>query len=221
MDSGKQLKKIIESLPEEVKLVAVSKFHEEAAIMSCYQEGQRVFGESRVQELITKEAHLPKDIAWHFIGHLQTNKVRFIAPFVDLIHSVDSLKVLKEIDKCAKNNDRVIRCLLQLHVAEEDTKFGLSKEGCREILESDAFAQMKHVKVVGVMCMATNTEQAQQVAQEFDRALEIFEWLKRSYFSEQSDFAIKSWGMSHDYGIAIEHGANLVRIGSSIFGARK
>ena len=203
-----------------VKLVAVSKTKPVDAILNIYNTGQRIFGENRVQELIEKEAQLPKDIEWHLIGHLQTNKVKYIAPFVQLIHSVDSLKLLKEINKQAAKNERIIDCLLQMHIAEEDTKFGLEQQEVIEILQSEVYQQMKNVRIVGLMGMATFTHNEDQVRQEFRQLKNTFTTLKEQFFKEEDAFKEISMGMSGDYQIAIDEGSTMVRIGSLIFGAR-
>jgi pyridoxal phosphate enzyme (YggS family) len=215
------LNKVYEQLkPKRVTLVAVSKTKPNEAILEMYNEGQRVFGENKVQELTAKYEALPKDIQWHAIGHLQTNKVKYIAPFVSVIHSIDSLKLLKEVNKRAKQNDRTIDCLLQMHIAEEDTKFGLNKEEVVALLESDSFKQFENVRIVGVMGMATFTDNEQQVRQEFKNLKAIFDNLKATYFTNQASFKEISMGMSGDYELAIEEGSTMVRIGSLLFGER-
>jgi len=219
MSIANSLKSIIAELPDNVTLVAISKTHPPEVVMEVYNAGQRVFGENKVQELVAKHEELPKDIEWHMVGHLQTNKVKYIAPFVHLIHSVDSLKLLKEINKQAKKADRQINCLLQVHIAEEDTKFGFSAAELKEMLDSDTFAQLSHVKVVGLMGMATFTDNTEQVRREFRSLSNLYADLKATYFSS-SDFSILSMGMSGDYSIAIQEGSTMVRIGSSIFGER-
>ena len=206
------LKEIAGSLPEGVKLVAVSKTKPVEAIVEAYEAGQRVFGENRVQELAEKYEVLPKDIEWHMIGHLQTNKVKYMAAFVSLIHGVESLKLLETIDKEGKKHDRVIPCLLQFYKASEETKFGLDMEEAKALLESNDYKQMKNVKIVGVMGMATNTDDEVQVRREFHHLKEIF--------AENPEFKELSMGMSGDYRIAVEEGSTMVRVGSSIFGAR-
>lgn len=199
-------------LADNVHLVAVSKTKPNDLILEAYEAGQRIFGENKVQELVEKEQSLPKDIEWHMIGHLQTNKVKYIAPFVSLIHAVDSIKLLEEINKRAKNNNRVIRCLLQLHIAKESSKFGLNKEGILEILES----KFSNVSIVGLMGMATFTSDEKQIREEFKYLKGFYDELKEQH----PGFSILSMGMSGDYDIAIEEGSNMVRIGSSIFGSR-
>lgn len=199
-------------LADNVHLVAVSKTKPNDLILEAYEAGQRIFGENKVQELVEKEQSLPNDIEWHMIGHLQTNKVKYIAPFVSLIHAVDSIKLLEEINKRAKNNNRVIRCLLQLHIAKESSKFGLNKEGILEILES----KFSNVSIVGLMGMATFTSDEKQIREEFKYLKGFYDELKEQH----PGFSILSMGMSGDYEIAIEEGSNMVRIGSSIFGSR-
>lgn len=211
---------IKDKLPEDVELIAVSKTKPAQQIQILYDLGQRKFGENKVQELVDKYEVLPKDIEWHLIGHLQTNKVKFIAPFVSLIHAVDSLKLLKEINKEAKKNNRIIECLLQFHIANEETKFGFSFEEAQELLESDDFITMENISIVGVMGMATFTENQEQVRDEFRTLNNYFSVLKSHYFKFNHHFKIISMGMSGDFKIAIEQGSNMVRIGSSIFGGR-
>ncbi len=215
-----EIRRITASLPATTSLVAVSKYHTESCIEEAYAAGQRIFGESHVQELHRKYAHLPKDIKWHFIGHLQTNKVKYIAPYVDMIHAVDSMKLLTEIDKQAKKCGRVISCLLQLHVALEETKFGFTPDECRTFATEGEWRNLSHVKICGLMCMASNTNDMQQVRTEFHQALELFRELKSGPFAAHPSFRECSWGMSHDYHIAIEEGSTLIRVGSSIFGER-
>jgi pyridoxal phosphate enzyme (YggS family) len=220
MTIGKNIEQIISSLPENVTLVAISKTKPNEDIMAAYEVGQRIFGENKVQELTQKYDELPKDIEWHFIGHLQTNKIKYIAPFVTLIHAVDSLKLLKAIEKEASKNDRVINVLLQFHIAEEETKFGLNLDEAEAILTSDELNSLKNVEICGVMGMATNTDDENQVKREFRNLKEIFDLLKEKYFSESSHFSELSMGMSGDYKIAVEEGSTMVRVGSNIFGVR-
>ncbi len=201
-------------------LVAVSKTQPNEKIMQAYQEGQRVFGENKVQDLCEKYQMLPNDIEWHFIGHLQTNKVKYIAPFVKLIHAVDSLKLLAEINKRAIQQERVINCLLQFHIANEASKFGLNLENAKIILESEAFKQLRNVEIVGVMGMATFTNDEEVIRTEFQNLKAIFTELKETFFIEQNSFSELSMGMSGDYEIALEEGSTMIRIGSKIFGAR-
>lgn len=214
------LQEVRKEIPAHVTLVAVSKTKPNDAILEAYEFGERIFGENRVQELADKWEALPKDIEWHMIGHLQSNKVKYIAPFVSLIHAVDKDKLLYEIDKEAKKNNRVIRVLLQFHIADEDTKFGLSLDEAEELLESERFRELKNIEVAGVMGMATFTEDENQVRKEFQTLKTMFDKLKSAYFSSTPSFKEISMGMSGDYRIAIEEGSTLVRIGSSIFGTR-
>ena len=204
-------------IPGTVTLVAVSKTQTISAIQEAYDFGQRVFGENKVQELVDKYALLPKDIKWHVIGHLQTNKVKYIAPFVALIHSVDSLKLLQEINKQALNNERTIDCLLQFHVAQEETKFGLSIEEAQGFLDSIDFALLKNVRIVGIMGMASFTSDSNKVRGEFKTLKSMFDHLKSDYFSTENSFKEISMGMSGDFQLAIEEGSTIVRVGSSIF----
>ena len=220
MSIANRLREVTDSLPQGVRLVAVSKFHPAEYVKEAYDAGQRVFGESREQELSRKVEELPKDIEWHFIGHLQTNKVKYIAPYISMIESVDSLKLLKEIEKQASKHDRVVKVLLELHLAEEDTKSGLSLDACRELLEAGEWREMKHVQICGIMMMASNTDDEQQIAQEFDEAAQFFDEIKARYFADDDAFCERSWGMSHDYHIAVKHGSTMVRVGTTIFGPR-
>lgn len=214
------LKKIKSTLPENVKLVAVSKTRSINEIIEIYNTGHRVFGENRVQEIVVKQASLPADIQWHLIGHLQTNKVKYIAPFISLIESVDSFKLLVEINKQASKFNRLIDCLLQFHIASEETKFGLSYEEAEEILESPVFASLKNIRITGVMGMATLTENQNLIRSEFSELKKYFNYLKMKYFENDRFFKEISMGMSDDYPIAIEEGSTMVRVGSSIFGSR-
>ena len=214
------LREVLDNLPAGVNLVAISKFHPNEYIEAAYAEGQRIFGESHEQELARKVESLPKDIEWHFIGHLQTNKVKYIAPYISMIESVDSLKLMKEINKQAAKHDRVVKVLLELHIAEEDTKSGFSFDDCRELLESGEWRTMEHVQICGIMMMASNTDDEQQIAQEFDAAYAFFKEVKEKYFADDDAFCERSWGMSHDYRIAVKHGSNMVRVGTTIFGPR-
>lgn len=220
MDIGKNIAEIQQSLPEGVKLVAVSKKKSPEIIMEAYNAGHKIFGENKAQELIQKQEALPEDIEWHFIGHLQTNKAKYLAPFVSMIHSIDSFKILKTVNKEAKKNNRIIPCLLQFHIAQESTKFGLSEEEAYEILDSDEYKALKNVSIAGVMGMATFTDDEQQVRNEFRFLKKIFEKLKKEYFPRKKGFKEISMGMSDDYLIAVEEGSTIVRVGSKIFGAR-
>ena len=208
--------KIKSELPSHVTLVAVSKTKPNELINQAYLAGQIDFGENYVQELIDKHQELPKDIRWHFIGHLQTNKVKLIAPFVNLIHGVDSLKLLEEINKQAQKNNRIINCLLQIYIAQEDSKFGLSFEECKELLQSNSYLNLKNICVVGFMAMASNTDNNEQIKKEFLSLKKFHE----SMVTVQLPLNILSFGMSSDYQLAIECGSNMIRIGSSIFGDR-
>ncbi len=208
------------SLPAGVRLVAVSKFKPAEDISALYQHGQRVFGENHAQEMKAKHEILPQDIEWHFIGHLQTNKVKYIAPYVSMIHSIDSFDLLKEVNKHAAKHNRVIPCLLQFHIASEETKFGFSQAECEEMLQSADFQELKNVKIHGVMGMATFTDDQEQVHREFHHLHQIFDELKTHFFSQNPDFKELSMGMTEDYPIAIQEGSTLIRIGSAIFGPR-
>lgn len=215
-----QIQRFLKDIPVNITLVAVSKTKPNEDILEAYHAGHKVFGENKVQELVAKAAELPKDIEWHYIGHLQRNKVKYIAPFVQLIHGVDSLKLLKEINKQARKLEREIPCLLQFHIASEDTKFGLDMEEAKELLNQFAANDFKNVKICGVMGMATYTENTDQIKKEFSQLKAYFDELKTSYFPEAPHFKEISMGMSGDYQIAIEEGSTMIRIGSSIFGLR-
>lgn len=221
MSIKENLEQIFTTIPNHVKLVAVSKFKPNEAILEAYETGQRSFGENKVQELKQKFEDLPKDIEWHFIGHLQTNKVKYIAPFVSLIHSADSYKLLQAIDKEGSKNNRIINCLLQFHIATEETKFGLSLDEAQEFLANEEFQKMKHISIVGVMGMATFTDDEKQIVHEFKSLKFIFEELKSKFFASKPDFKEISMGMSDDYKFAIEQGSTIIRIGSNIFGSRQ
>jgi len=214
------LEEIRSSLPARTVLIAVSKTHPIERIREAYEAGQRDFGENKVQELVEKYEALPKDIRWHMIGHLQSNKVKYIAPFVHLIHGVDSFNLLKEINKQGIKNERQISCLLQFHIAQEDTKFGLSLEEAKALLAGPEFSLLSHVRICGVMGMATFTENTAQIRQEFQNLHAIYQLLKSSYFSSNAEFKEISMGMSDDYPIAMEEGSTLIRVGSKIFGKR-
>ena len=221
MDSkSTNLQHVLDTLPDGVQLIAVSKTKPIEAVMELYNAGQRHFGENRVQELVDKYDVLPKDIQWHLIGHLQTNKVKYIAPFVSMIHSIDSFKLLKEVNKQAGKHNRVVDCLLQFHVAEESSKFGLDIRRAREILLDKSFVDMKHVRICGVMGMATFTEDENQIKKEFSELYRIFSDLKWEFFSIADHFKEVSMGMSGDYKMAIDEGSTMVRIGSLLFGPR-
>ena len=217
---GERIKEIENELPAGVRLVAVSKFHPAEAIEEAYRAGQRIFGESKVQEMTAKHESLPKDIEWHFIGHLQTNKVKYIAPYVSLIHGIDSFKLLAEVDKQAAKAGRTVSCLLQLHIAREETKFGFSFDECREMLAEGRWRELKHVRLCGLMGMATNTDNAAQIREEFRSLSDFFREVKSAWFADDDAFRELSMGMSHDYHEAIAEGSTLVRVGSKIFGER-
>jgi len=214
------LNEIKKQLPEHVTLVAVSKTKPGEMIMEAYESGQRIFGENKVQELVDKAESLPEDIEWHMIGHLQRNKVKYIAPFVALIHGVDSLRLLRAINKEGVKNDRVIPCLLQMHIASEETKFGLDEAEAIELLESDDFRSFANVEIKGLMGMATYTDDKSRIASEFGSLKKTFDTLKEKYFQDYAGFSVLSMGMSGDYEIAVAEGSNMVRIGSSVFGVR-
>lgn len=220
MNIAENIISIKKKLPEKVRLVAVSKTKPNEDILEAYNAGHKIFGENKVQDLVGKYEQLPKDIEWHFIGHPQTNKVKYIAPFIGLIHGVDSIKLLKIINKEAKKNNRKIRCLLQFHIAEEKTKFGLTLEEARGVLVSPEFKSLTNVIVSGVMGMATYTENEEQIRNEFKMLKLIFNTLKNEYFSSVKNFSEISMGMSDDYPIAVEEGSTLIRVGSKIFGER-
>ena len=211
---------VASSIPEGVKLVAVSKFHPKEHIIAAYEEGQRIFGESHEQELSKKVKELPADIQWHFIGHLQTNKVKYIAPYISMIEAVDSMKLLKEIEKQAAKNNRVINVLLELHIAEEETKYGLTLADCRNLLAEGEWREMNHVRICGLMMMASNVDNEEQIKQEFMTAAGFFDEIKRDFFANDDYFCERSWGMSHDYLIACECRSTMVRVGTRIFGER-
>jgi len=217
-DNIKSLKKETDII--KVTLIAVSKTKSPEEIMEAYHAGQRLFGENMVQELVEKHEQLPKDIQWHLIGHLQSNKVKYIAPFISMIQSVDSLKLLQEIDKQAQKNNRVIDCLLQVYIADEETKYGLGFDELIELLRSEEFSALKHIRIRGLMGIATNTDNAKQIKDEFYELRTFFDGIKQSYFRKENTFDTLSMGMSSDYKIAIEQGSNMVRLGGTIFGER-
>ena len=214
------LHQVLEQLPEGVRLVAISKYHPNEYIMAAYEEGQRLFGESHEQELRLKHESLPKDICWHFIGHLQTNKVKYIAPYVSMIEAVDSLKLLREIDKQATRYERVIDVLLELHIAEEETKYGLTPDACRQLLEGGEWRSRQHVRICGLMMMASYVDDENQIRSEFREAKQLFDEIKECYFTDAPWFCECSWGMSHDFPIAVQEGSTMVRVGTTIFGPR-
>lgn len=219
-DVKKNLHQVLDNLPAGVRLVAISKYHPNEYILAAYEEGQRVFGESHEQELRQKVPALPKDIEWHFIGHLQTNKVKYIAPYITMVEAVDSLKLLKEIDKQAAKHNRTIKCLLELHIAEESTKYGLTLEACRQLLADGEWRQLQHVQICGLMMMASFTDDMEQVRREMMVAADFFDEVKEKYFADDPAFCERSWGMSDDYPVAVECRSTMVRIGTTIFGPR-
>jgi pyridoxal phosphate enzyme (YggS family) len=211
---------IIRTIPPHVRLIAVSKTHPVEKIMELYRAGHRLFGENKVQELVAKYIALPKDIEWHMIGHLQTNKVKYIAPFIAMIHSVDSEKLLDVIEKEATKHNRSIPCLLQVHIAREETKFGFSPNELITFLETANWQKYQHITFSGLMGMATYTDNTQQIRDEFRMLAQLFAQVKEKFFNQQPQFNTLSMGMSNDYPIAIEEGSNMIRIGSLIFGER-
>ena len=214
---GDRIKAVRATLPQGVTLIAVSKYHPTEAIEAAYAAGQRDFGESKAQDLTAKYEALPKDIKWHFIGHLQTNKVKYIAPFVHLIHSIDSYKLLCEVNKQGAKAGRKVPCLLQIHIAQEETKFGYTPQECKEMLAQGEWQKLDNVELCGIMCMASNTDNTAQIHSEFSQAQKLFNEIKESYFAKNERFCIISAGMSDDHPIAIEHGSTHIRLGSSIF----
>lgn len=220
MSIKNNLLEIKATLPDNVTLVAVSKTKPVSDLMEAYEAGQRVFGENKIQEMAEKFEQMPKDIEWHMIGHVQTNKVKFMASFVSLVHGVDSLRLLEEINKQALKNNRIIDCLLQVHIAEEETKFGLSESELNELLQSEAFSQLKNIKIKGLMGMATFTDNQNQIEKEFKHLKSVFDRLAQTQKTDNYEMKILSMGMSGDYQLAIECGSTMVRIGSSIFGTR-
>ena len=217
---ARNLKQVLANLPEGVRLVAVSKFHPVEMLREAYDVGQRVFGENHVQELQQKVGQMPKDVEWHLIGHLQTNKVKYIVPYISMIESVDSLKLLQEINKQAAKCDRVVNVLLELHIAEEETKYGLTFDACRELLASGEWRELKNVKICGLMMMASFVDDDQQIRSEMLSAADFFDEVKAQYFADDDAFCERSWGMSHDYLIAVECRSTMVRVGTTIFGER-
>ena len=220
MNIADNLQQVLNELPEGVRLVAVSKFHPNEAIEEAYRSGQRVFGESKVQEMTAKYESLPKDIEWHFIGHLQTNKIKYIVPYVALIHGIDSYKLLVEVNKQAEKAGKVVNCLLQLHIAEEETKFGFSFDECRDMLAESEWKTLSNIQLCGLMGMATNTDDNEQIKKEFCSLSSFFKEVKDSWFADTEAFRELSMGMSHDYHQAIAAGSTLIRVGSKIFGDR-
>lgn len=219
-DVKTNLHEVIDHLPQGVRLVAISKYHPNEYIEAAYAEGQRVFGESHEQELRQKHQTLPSDIEWHFIGHLQTNKVKYIAPYVSMIEAVDSLKLLREINKQAEKCGRVMKVLLELHIAEEATKYGLTLDACRELLAGGEWREMNNVKICGLMMMASFVEDQEQIRREMTIARDFFDEVKSAYFADDEAFCERSWGMSDDYPIALETGTTMIRVGTKIFGPR-
>lgn len=221
MNITENITRLKASLPAGVTLVAVSKFHPVEALQEAYNAGQRVFGESRAQELTAKQKVLPSDIEWHFIGPLQSNKVKDIAPFIHTIHSIDSLKLLQEVNKQADKHDRIIRVLLEIHIAQEEAKHGFSPDECRELLYNLLPEALPYIRICGLMGMATNTDDTSLIKNEFHNIHELFTELKNSVFKGDEYFCELSMGMSHDYPIAIREGSTMIRIGTSIFGERE
>lgn len=221
MRIAENIRQMKASLPAGVTLVAVSKFHPVEALREAYDAGQRVFGESRAQELVAKRKALPEDIEWHFIGPLQSNKVKDIVPFVRLIHSIDSRKLLEEVDKQARKHDRVVDVLLEIHVAREESKHGFTPEECEALLGDEAVARLEHVRVRGLMAMASLTDDERRIREEFRTVRELFEKLRDGVCRDNVGFTVLSMGMSHDYPIAIEEGSTMIRVGTHIFGERE
>ena len=220
MSIQENIRSVLSTLPDGVRLVAVSKYHPVEAIREAYDGGQRIFAESKVQEMTAKHDQLPADIEWHFIGHLQTNKVKYIAPYVSLIHGVDSYKLLLEINRQGQRVGRIIPCLLQIHVAQEETKFGFSPEECLQMLALGEWSTLPYVSIRGIMGMASNTDDMEQVRREFSTLSNFFSQVREKYFSDRENFSELSMGMSDDYPIAVREGSTLVRVGSRIFGDR-
>lgn len=221
MSIAQNINELKRSLPADVTLVAVSKFHPVKALEEAYAAGQRIFGESRAQEVASKQKTLPRDIEWHFIGPLQSNKVKDIAPFIHTIHSIDSLKLLQEVDKQAAKHNRIIRVLLEVHVAEEESKHGFSPDECRNLLREGQTAPYLNIQIGGLMGMATNTDDTALIQREFSTLKSLFSELKANYFNENEHFNVLSMGMSHDYPLAIHEGSTMVRVGTRIFGERE
>lgn len=214
---AERIKAMSAALPEGVTLIAVSKYHPVEAIKAAYDAGHREFGESKAQDLVIKHQELPDDIRWHFIGHLQSNKIKYIAPFIHLIHSIDTFRLLQEVDKQGAKTGRRIPCLLQIHIAQEETKFGFTPQECMTMLEEGQWQSLQNVEIRGLMCMASNTEDKEQIASEFSSVQQLFKVIKERFFTGNDRFSILSAGMSDDYPIAIEHGSTHIRIGSGIF----
>lgn len=221
MSVAEQITRLQKELPEGISLLAISKYQPIEAIQEAYDAGQRMFGENHIQEMAAKAAALPKDIQWHFTGHVQTNKIKYMAPFVSLVHAVDSFRLLREIDKHAAKHERRIDCLLQIHIAQEDTKYGLTVDECRQLLANEPWRELEHVRITGLMAMGSNTDDMEQVRHEFRQIKGLFDELKEKHFANEPSFSQLSEGMTDDYPIAIEEGSTIVRIGSMIFGERK
>ena len=217
---AENLNLIRSDIPKEITLVAVSKTKPVSLLQEAYDAGQRIFGENKIQEMVEKWERMPKDIKWHMIGHLQSNKVKYIVGFVELIHAVDSLKLLKTIEKEAAKKNVIVDCLLQIHIAQEETKFGFSKEELLQMLDSQVYKELKNIRITGLMGMATNTTDNKQVEKEFLSLKKLFDTIRDKYFLQKKEFQYLSMGMSGDYKIAINSGSNMVRVGSAIFGAR-
>lgn len=220
VDVEKNLKAVLADLPQGVRLVAISKFHPKEYVQAAYDAGQRVFGESHEQELEKKVSELPRDIEWHFIGHLQTNKVKYIAPYINMVEAVDTIKLMKEINKQAAKCNRVIDILLELHIAEEESKYGFTLDACREMLKAGEWRAMSNVRICGLMMMASNVPDENQIRKEMTEAWDFFCEVKRDYFADAPYFKERSWGMSHDYKIAVQCHSTMVRVGTAIFGPR-
>lgn len=219
-DVAKNLKEVLGNLPQGVRLVAVSKFHPNEQIEAAYAAGQRVFGESREQELRYKAEALPKDIEWHFIGHLQRNKVKYIAPYISMIESVDTVKLMEEINRQAAKHNRVVDILLELHIADEESKYGFTLDACRSMLAEGMWKKMANIRICGLMMMASNVDDENQIAAEMNQAADFFDEVKRDYFADADYFCERSWGMSHDYKVALKCRSTMVRVGAYIFGPR-
>ncbi len=220
MSIAQNIQALHSSLPQGVSLLAISKYQPIEALQEAYDAGQRMFGENHILEMAAKAGVLPKDIEWHFTGHVQTNKIKYMAPFVNLIHAVDSYRLLREIDKHAAKHNRRIDCLLQIHIAQEDTKYGLTIDECRTLLATEPWRELQHIRITGLMAMGSNTDDMEQVRGEFKQMKMLFDELKSTYFTDAPYFCHLSEGMTDDYPIAIEEGSTIVRIGSKIFGDR-
>lgn len=220
MSIADNLKQVLAELPQGVRLVAVSKFHPNDAIEEAYRAGQRIFGESKVQEMTAKYESLPQDIEWHFIGHLQSNKIKYMIPYVAMIHGIDSYRLLAEVNRQAAKTGRTVNCLLQIHVAQEETKFGFAPDECKDMLSAEEWKNLTHVRICGLMGMASNTDNVERIKQEFGLLNRLFKEIKTIWFADSDAFRELSMGMSHDYHEAIAAGSTLVRVGSKIFGER-